>query len=259
MTRLGSSGAHTLRTSDISKATGVHPNTVRLYEKWGYMPPIPRSSNGYRLFTRMHLEQMRLARLAFEDPWPGRQIRRSASVLVKQAASGAIEDAQRLANKHLLLIRSELAQARAAADYLEVWASDSLESDFSEEPLPTGKTANLIDVTIDTLRHWERNGLIVVPRNPVNGYRLYGSREIGRLRIIRVLTRSGFSTMAVLRMVRRLDRGFREQLTKVLDTPGEDEDILYATDRWLSTLQEHEDRALLIINQLQSMKDLHQL
>jgi DNA-binding transcriptional MerR regulator len=203
---------------------------------------------------------MRLARLAFEEPWPGRQIRRSATDLVKQAASGDIKDAQRLANKHLLLIRSELAQARAAADYLEFWANDSLESvlDFSEEPLPTGKTANLINVTIDTLRHWERNGLIVVPRNPDNGYRLYGSSEIGRLRVIRVLTRSGFSTMAVLRMIKQLDRGFREQLTRVLDTPGEDEDIHYATDRWLSTLQEHEDRARKIINQLQYIKDLHQ-
>lgn len=258
MTRVRSSDAHTLRTSDISKATGVHPNTVRLYEKWGYLPPIPRSSSGYRLFTHAHVEQMRLARLAFEDPWPGGQIRRSASALVRRAVSGDIEDAQQLANKHLLLIRSELAQARAAVDYLEVWASDSLKSDFPKEPLLTGKIANLIDVTIDTLRHWERNGLIVVPRNPVNGYRLYGSSEIGRLRVIRVLTRSGFSTMAVLRMVRQLDRGFREQLTKVLDTPGEDEDILYATDRWLSTLQEHEDRVLQIINQLRDMKDLHQ-
>jgi DNA-binding transcriptional MerR regulator len=25
-----------LRTSDLAKAVGVHPNTVRLYEEWGY-------------------------------------------------------------------------------------------------------------------------------------------------------------------------------------------------------------------------------
>jgi DNA-binding transcriptional MerR regulator len=46
----------TLRTSDISRAVGVHPNTVRLYETWGLLPPIPRSSSGYRLFTEQHLE-----------------------------------------------------------------------------------------------------------------------------------------------------------------------------------------------------------
>ena len=31
-----------LRTSDIAQAVGVHPNTVRLYEDWGYIPPAPR-------------------------------------------------------------------------------------------------------------------------------------------------------------------------------------------------------------------------
>jgi len=77
-----------LRTSDLSKAVGVHPNTVRLYEEWGFLPPIPRSPGGYRLFTPAHLDQMRLARLALADAWPGRLIRRSALKLVRQAATG---------------------------------------------------------------------------------------------------------------------------------------------------------------------------
>jgi GntR family transcriptional regulator/MocR family aminotransferase len=53
-----------MRTSDIAKAVGVHPNTVRLYEEWGFLPPIPRSPSGYRQFTQAHLDQMRLARTA---------------------------------------------------------------------------------------------------------------------------------------------------------------------------------------------------
>jgi hypothetical protein len=35
-----------LRTSDIAEAVGVHPNTVRLYEEWGFLPPIPRGPAG---------------------------------------------------------------------------------------------------------------------------------------------------------------------------------------------------------------------
>jgi len=50
-----------LRTSDIAKAAGVHPNTVRLYEEWGFLPPVPRSPSRYRLFTKHHLDQMHLA------------------------------------------------------------------------------------------------------------------------------------------------------------------------------------------------------
>ena len=43
-----------LRTSDVAKAVDVHPNTVRLYEEWGFLPSVPRSPSGYRLFTDYH-------------------------------------------------------------------------------------------------------------------------------------------------------------------------------------------------------------
>jgi len=39
----------------------------------------------------------------------------------------------------------------------------------------------LLGVTIDVLRNWDRNGLIAAPRDPANGYRRYGVREIRRL------------------------------------------------------------------------------
>ena len=42
--------------------------------------------------------------------------------------------------------------------------------------LSIGQTAELLDVSIDMLRNWERNGLISdIPRDPRNNYRLYGT------------------------------------------------------------------------------------
>lgn len=38
-----------------------------------------------------------------------------------------------------------------------------------------GNVARLLDTTIDRLRNWERNGLLAVPHDPKNGYRLYGA------------------------------------------------------------------------------------
>ena len=38
-----------LLTSEVAAAAGVHPNTVRLYEQWGFIPPVPRGPKGYRL------------------------------------------------------------------------------------------------------------------------------------------------------------------------------------------------------------------
>lgn len=245
-----------LLTSEVAKAVNVHPNTVRLYEEWGYLPPIPRGENGYRQFSEEHLEQMRLARLALDVPWAGRELRQSAANLVRQAASrGAnegLEEVLALAYCHLALVRGELAQAEAAAGILQEWAQGDRPA-RKMSPLRIGQVAHLLHVTTDMLRNWERNGLIQVPRDPRNRYRLYWEPEIGRLRVIRLLLQAGYSTMAVLRMVRQMDRGRRDSLREVLNTPEPEEGILYAADRWLSTLAEQEERAEEIIAQLEQM------
>ncbi|MGZ3664961.1 MAG: helix-turn-helix domain-containing protein [Ktedonobacterales bacterium] len=102
-------------------------------------------------------------------------------------------------------------------------------------------------ITIDILRNWDRNGLIDIPRDPANGYRRYGTQEISRLHVIRMLSRAGYSTSAILRMLIQLDRGETTDLRRALDTPRPDEDVYTASDRWISTLTDQEQRARAII------------
>ncbi len=242
----------TFRTTEIAKAVGVHPNTVRMYEQWGFLPPVKRSSNGYREYSLFHMEQMRLARLALHGGWPGGRIRKSALALVRFSAARDLKGAIRLAKNHIGLVKDERAQAEAAADYLEKWVRGK-NPEPRRTPLPIQAAARAVDSTPDAIRGWERNGLLRVPRNPKNGYREYGAREIGRLRVIRMLLRSGYSTMAVLRAMRSLDSGAGTKLRRVLDTPQPEEDVLWAADRWLSTLTEQETRAREILVQLRRM------
>ena len=195
---------------------------------------------------------MRLARLALDNSWPGRKIRRSALALVRQAAAGDLETALTQARHHLILVQTELAQAEVAAEILEQWAQGHPQR-RSSSTLSIGQAARLLAVTTDTLRHWERNGLLTVPRDPANGYRRYGPAEIDRLRVIRLLLRAGYSTMAVLRMVLQLDQGRREGLRDLLDTPRPDEDMLFAADRWLSTLAGQEQCARDMIAQVEKI------
>jgi len=241
-----------LRTSDIAAAIGVHPNTVRLYEEWGFLPPIPRSRSGYRLFTEDHLDQMRLARTALRGPWPGHKIKESAVSMVRQAAQGNLGGALEEAYRYQTLVGGERVQAESAVGMLERWAR-GVPADATEQRLLIGQVARLLGVTADMLRNWERNGLIDVPRDPHSGYRAYGAEEIGRLRVIRTLARAKYSQMAILRMLLRLDGGEREGLRQALDTPRPDEDAYAATDRWLSTLSELEERAQNLIAQLERM------
>ncbi len=241
-----------LRTSDIARTAGCHPNTVRLYETLGFLPPVPRTHSGYRRFTEAHADHMTLAWMAFRGPWPGRAIRRSVIALIKQAASGDLGGALEAAYSHLALVQAERAQAESAVRLLERWAQGTA-ADATRTPLRIGETAKLLGVTEDMLRNWERNGLLDVPRDPNNSYRYYSADEISRLRVIRMLIRAGYSMMAILRMLLHLDQGAEGSLGQVLDTPAPDEDVYSAADRWLSALTEQEQRAADIITHLEMM------
>ena len=239
-------------TLQVARAAGVHPNTVRQYEVWGFLPPIPRAPNGYRLYTEFHIDQMRFARTALHGGWPGRNIRESALTLVRRSASGDLGGALEMAYRHLALVQAERAQAEGAANLLERWAQGTA-IDATAKPLRIKDAANLLGVTSDMLRSWERNGLLKVPREPHSRYRVYGAADLDRVRVIRTLSRAGYSNMAILRMLRRLDAGERHNLREVLDTPDPHEDVFTAADQWLSALQSHEQRANEMITQLEAM------
>lgn len=238
-----------LRTSEIAKAVGVHPNTVRLYEELGFLPPVPRTKSNYRQYTEAHLDQMQLARMAFREYCPGRSL---ITAIVRKAAGGDLGGALEQAYAFLSKIRSERAQAEAAVEFLERWVQGTA-TDVHLEPLTISNVAKWLGTTTDMLRNWERNGLLTVPRDPKSGYRLYGPAEVGRVRVIRMLRQAGYSLMAILRMLLYLDQGQTQNLRAMLDTPRSDEDVYSVADRWLSTLESCEKRALDIIAQLEKM------
>jgi DNA-binding transcriptional MerR regulator len=241
-----------LSTSQLAKAVGVHPNTVRRYVERGFLPPVGRSPAGYRRFTERHLDCLRLTRLVFSNLFPGKTIYASGLQILYVTAGGDLGGALELAYRHLALVQSERAHAEVAVDLLERWALGA-PADATSQPLQIGQTARLLGISIDILRSWDRNGLINIPRDPSNGYRRYGTQELSRLRVIRMLSRAGYSIGAILRMLIQLDRGETTDLRHALDTPRPDEDVYLASDRWLSTLSEHEERARQIIVLIEEM------
>jgi len=243
-----------LRTSDLARAAGVHPNTVRLYGDWGLIPPVERSPSGYRLFTQRHLDCLRLARTVYTAQYPGRGFRALGNEIIQYAVAedwtGALEKARELQQA----VRVEVEYADQAADLLEHWAQTvETDTDPPEDPLAIGDVSKLLGVSLDVIRNWERNGLIHVPRNSYNNYRLFGKKEIERMRIIRMLGKAGYSHMAMLRMFLELDAGNTRGLKKILDTPRPDEDIFTAADRWLTTLHEQEKLARRVIQFIEEM------
>ena len=118
------------------------------------------------------------------------------------------------------------------------------------------EVANDLGITTDVLRDWERIGLIEVPRSP-NGYRRYELKEMNRLKIIRTLRNAHYSMMSILRMLNRLDRGERN-IREAIDTPEEEEDIVYVTDRNITALNLAETDALEMLRILDDIKKIEE-
>ncbi|GCE28865.1 MerR family transcriptional regulator [Dictyobacter alpinus] len=246
-------GTTFFRTSDLARELGVHVNTIRIYEASGFLTPIPRGTNGYRQYSELHLEQARLTWLALRWPYAGDK--HQLIMLVKNAANGDLGMAMEFAYQYLAQVRVERTYAESALEFLERWAAGRT-MDASPHPMHIRQAALHLNVSVHMLRNWERNGLLTIPRDPTNGYRLYGGTEFGRLRVIRMLVKSGFSLMAVLRMLNQFDSGNTESLRESLTVPPEenvDKVIVAAADHWLASLLELEQRAQEMIGQIGRM------
>lgn len=247
-----------LSTNKIAKAVGCHANTVRKYEQIGFISPVARSPKGYRLYEDYHLDQMRLARLVMKGIFPGPIIRAALVGVIKQAAVQEWAEAVELAYRCRSTVLLEREQAETAVAFLESWARKSpVDTIPSTPPLQIRDVSRMLNLTTDVIRNWERSGLLTVPRNTANRYRQFGAQEVGRVRVIRMLRQAGYSPMAILRMMIEFDRGAGtgSDLRRALDTPREDEDVILAADRWLSTLEEYEHRAQEVIDLVCAMQE----
>ena len=239
-------------TSEIAKLVCVHPNTVRLYEKWRLLQPVSRNCKGYRLYTEDHLEQMRLARIALRCDFIEGNIRNLATVIVKTAAQGELQKALNMSYDYIIHIQNELTKAEEALEIIYKGLKDEVKVE-EETYIKRKDVANLLNISIDVLRNWERNGLIKVPRSPNNNYRVYGGYEIRRLKVINTLRNANYSMMSILRMFKHIDEGKLSDVKVIIDTPSPEEDIISATDKWITTLLEAIENADEVIVQLKMM------
>ena len=98
---------NTYTTTEVAKIIGIHPNTVRMYEEWGLIPLAERKSNGYRIFTDFHIEQLRLARIAFQIEVLQNGLRKKVVEIIKLSAKKDFDKALMFANEYRSQIQRE--------------------------------------------------------------------------------------------------------------------------------------------------------
>lgn len=269
----------TYTTSQIAKSAGVHPNTVRKYEEWGLIQKPLRKPNGYRIFTDIHLKQIALLRKAFQIEVMQSGLRSRIVNVVKLSAQYLFDEAVQLAEEYIFIAGREKQNAREAAEICE----ELYKADFQNKGNKKNRSANLdgtfkdvvtsetektflkrseaaaeLNLTIDTIRNWEMNGLLKVKRKK-NGYRIYDADDINRLKIIRSLRCANYSLSAILRMLNALEYRInknQKDILKALNTPDENEDIISVCDRLVFSLEKAEENAHEVINILNEIKAL---
>lgn len=241
------------RTAQVAGATGVHPNTVRLYERLGLIPEAHRQANGYRAFTGFHIEQIRLIRMALQTEIVQNGLRKQAVEIVKTAARRNLDEALGLARDYLHNIQKEQGHALEAIRQAETILKDARPA--ATPSMKRKEVAQHLQVSMDTLRNWELNGLLTVKRKQ-NGYRCYTEEDIRRLRIIRALRCANYSLEAILRMLNTLSRDTDADMGRALNTPDREADVVSVCDRLLTSLREAEANARDMLRQIGKMKDL---
>jgi DNA-binding transcriptional MerR regulator len=71
----------------------------------------------------------------------------------------------------------------------------------------SGELARLVGVSPDTLRHYERIGLLAAPGRTSGGYREYSAGALERVRLIRRALSIGFSLSELRPILRMRDQG----------------------------------------------------
>ncbi|MDO4276296.1 MAG: MerR family transcriptional regulator [Eubacteriales bacterium] len=244
------------RTIDIARMMGIHVNTVRLYEKCELISAPERLENGYRVFTDLHIEQFKLARAALKVEVLQNGLRKQAVEIIKTAAAGEYEKASELVRKYAEQIDVERENAEEAVKITLGILSGIEKDDTQGDRLFTRKeAADVLHVTIDTLRNWELNGLFTVKRSS-NGYRVYTKEDLQRLKIIRSLRCANYSLSSILRMLRAISQDPGTDIREAIDTPEQDDDIITACDKLLTSLREARENARFVAGQIEIMKKM---
>ena len=76
----------------------------------------------------------------------------------------------------------------------------------AQDKLSIGSFARAAGVNVETIRFYQRKGLLLEPARPLGGIRRYGKAEVARVKFVKSAQRLGFSLDEVAQLL-RLDDG----------------------------------------------------
>jgi DNA-binding transcriptional MerR regulator len=188
-----------IRPIDIARKLGISTSALRHYESWGIVPPAERIANGRRIYTEVHAAYFECIRAML--PGFGMDVTKKVMLKVQQQE---LDDALWMVSE----VQAHLFQDKTLAEkMIRILETDELdEASFRGrgKEMSIGEVAAETGVPATAIRHWEREGLLALPRDRDNGYRKFSSRQIRLILMIRILRSANYPLDVIKKVLNEL-------------------------------------------------------
>lgn len=235
------------RIGELSRLTGVKAGTIRFYEKCGFIGPVERASNNYRIYHQRHVFQLRVCRLVFGG-FVNKKLRRESMKVLEASSRWDLSTYERESANYQRAVEEDIRRTRKAITICMeqmCWGDRKVRE---EAPYSKKQAAAIVGVTPEAIRNWERNGLL--GQYAPYQRRFYGQAFLDRMYVIRLLLDTGYSMMAVRSFMQEYGANQPEKAEQLLISPKEGEELRYRSDRYLEALLHLGEKA----RQLRQMK-----
>ncbi len=209
-----------LRPVDLAREHGLSPQTVRNYERDGFLPAAARTATGYRRYTARHAAALR-AYLALV-PAHGYA---AAGAIMRAVTEGRLDDALAAVDRshaELLRDRGTLAAVGASLAHLKKARGDTDRRTPGDtgrrtpgeagphapgttaQPFTIGELARRLDVSVATVRAWERAGVLAPARRPDTRHRTYDADDVRDAELAHFLRRGRYPLELIATVVRQV-------------------------------------------------------
>ncbi|QBD81941.1 MerR family transcriptional regulator [Ktedonosporobacter rubrisoli] len=206
-----------LRPVDLAQATGLSVQSIRNYERYGFIPPAERGPQGYRLYTAHHLHALRISRTIIASyGWARARLIMSTLHRHDLPAALALIDAYHAEiHGNRCHIEETLRALRTTSITIApLFATEDaakLKLLNERQGLLIREAARRVDVRVSALRFWEEQGLLHPARDRTSGYRFYDAEQMRNLQVIVLLRKAGYNFEAIRAILAQLAAGTPEQ------------------------------------------------
>lgn len=198
------------RPIDIANKLEISTSALRHYESWGIVPPVERASNGYRLYTEEHIAYFECIRAMY--PAFGMELVRNVMMKLQR---NELDDALWLVNEQQARLHQDKTIAEKTVRVLESEELDKLEPKGKVKWMTIGEVSTETGVPSSAIRHWEKEGLLSLPRDAENGYRKFNRVQFRQILMIRTLRSSHHPLDMIRHVLAELEQNDVDQARRI--------------------------------------------